>query len=123
MRSGAASGDARSIRCAPPPEVECIGERKPHKPYEFGVKASVATTLNHSVDGPFVVHTAAQPGNPYDGHTLVTVLPDIEAFIGVAVKRCFADAGYNFRRLIRWLSLLLRRILTALCGAVLIAPV
>lgn len=31
------------------PEVECIGKRKPHKPYEFGVKASVATTLNHSV--------------------------------------------------------------------------
>ena len=28
------------------PEVECKG--KPHKPYEFGVKVSVATTLKHS---------------------------------------------------------------------------
>jgi IS5 family transposase len=27
------------------PEVECIGKGKPHKPYEFGVKVSVATTL------------------------------------------------------------------------------
>ena len=27
------------------PEVECIGKGKAHKPYEFGVKVSVATTL------------------------------------------------------------------------------
>src|SRR5882762_7370437 len=31
------------------PEVECIGKGKPHKPYEFGVKVSVATPpLKHS---------------------------------------------------------------------------
>jgi transposase, IS5 family len=28
------------------PEVECIAKGKAHKPYEFGVKVSVATTLN-----------------------------------------------------------------------------
>ena len=27
------------------PEVECIGKGKAHKPYEFGVKVSVATTV------------------------------------------------------------------------------
>ena len=27
------------------PEVECIGKGKVHRPYEFGVKVSVATTL------------------------------------------------------------------------------
>lgn len=27
------------------PEMECIGKGKAHKPYEFGVKVSVATTL------------------------------------------------------------------------------
>ena len=27
------------------PEVECIGKGKAHRPYEFGVKVSVATTL------------------------------------------------------------------------------
>ena len=33
--------------------MECIGKRKgkPHKPYEFGVKVSVATTLKHSKGG------------------------------------------------------------------------
>src|SRR5208282_4362749 len=30
------------------PEVECIGKGKAHRPYEFGVKVSVATTLHHS---------------------------------------------------------------------------
>jgi transposase, IS5 family len=33
------------------PEVECIGKGKPHKPYEFGVKVSVATTLKHCKGG------------------------------------------------------------------------
>jgi hypothetical protein len=29
------------------PEVECIGKDKAHRPYEFGVKVSVATTVKH----------------------------------------------------------------------------
>src|SRR5215213_3191333 len=29
------------------PEVECIGKGKAHRPYEFGVKVSVATTIGH----------------------------------------------------------------------------
>ena len=29
--------------------------------------------------GQFVAHVKALPGNPYDGHTLATVIPDIEA--------------------------------------------
>ncbi len=49
------------------PEVACIGKGKAHRPYEFGVKVSVATTLNRSKGGQFVAHVAALPGNPYDG--------------------------------------------------------
>jgi IS5 family transposase len=49
------------------PEVECIGKGKAHKPYEFGVKVSVATPLKHSKGGQFVAHVQALPGNPYDG--------------------------------------------------------
>jgi IS5 family transposase len=58
------------------PEVECIGKGKAHKPYEFGVKVSVATPLNRCRGGQFVAHVKALPGNPYDGHTLAAVLPD-----------------------------------------------
>jgi IS5 family transposase len=35
------------------------------------------------------------PGNPYDGHTLETVLPGIEAMTGAALSRILADAGYK----------------------------
>jgi hypothetical protein len=133
------------------------------------------------------------PGNPYDGHTLATVIPDMETLVGNVIARILADkgyrghnapsdhkfrvfisgqkrgvtpkikrelrrraavepvighlkaehrmgrnylwfrqgdaanavlaaAGYNFRRLIRWLSLLLRQILSALAAAVHTVP-
>jgi IS5 family transposase len=175
------------------PEVECIGKGKAHRPYEFGVKVSVATTLSHAKGGQFVTHVKAMPGNPYDGHTLKTVIPEMEALIGNIIERLLGDkgyrghnappgykfrvfisgqkrrvtpkikrelrrrsaiepvighlksehrmgrnylwhrqgdainavlaaAGYNFRRLIRWLSLLLRQILSALTPAVQTVP-
>jgi hypothetical protein len=46
------------------PEVECIGKGKAHRPYEFGVKVSVATTISHARGGQFVTHVQALPGNP-----------------------------------------------------------
>ncbi|MEY9591078.1 IS5 family transposase [Bradyrhizobium yuanmingense] len=127
----------------------------------------------------------ALPGNPYDGHTLATVIPDMEVLVGNTITRILADkgyrghnappdhkfrvfisgqkrgvtpraavepvighlkaehrmgrnylwfrqgdaanavlaaAGYNFRRLIRWLSLLLRQILSALTPALQAVP-
>lgn len=175
------------------PEVECIGKGKAHRPYEFGVKVSVATTLSHAKGGQFVTHVKALPGNPYDGHTLATVIPDMQALLGAAIARVIADkgyrghglppdykfkvflsgqkrgvtptikrqlrrrsavepvighlkeehrmgrnylwfrhgdaanavlaaAGYNFRRLIRWLRFLLRNILAALIGKLSLIP-
>jgi transposase, IS5 family len=77
------------------PEVECIGKGKAHRPYEFGVKVSVATTLHHSKGGQFIAHAKALPGNPYDGHTLATVIPEIEAQIGASLARIVADRGYR----------------------------
>ena len=77
------------------PEVECIGKGKAHKPYEFGVKVSVATTIKHSRGGQFVLHAKALPGNPYDGHTLAAIIPAIEDIIGVTLTRILADAGYR----------------------------
>ena len=175
------------------PEVECIGKGKAHRPYEFGVKVSVATTHRHAKGGQFVTHVKSLPGNPYDGHTLANVIPDMEALVGNTIVRILADkgyrghnappdykfrvfisgqkrrmtpkikremrrrsavepvighlksehrmgrnylchrqgdainavlaaAGYNFSRLIRWLRLLLRQILAALIGELLLNP-
>ena len=77
------------------PEVECIGKGKAHKPYEFGVKVSVATPLNRCRGGQFVAHVKALPGAPYDGHTLAIVLPELERQIGADLSRIVADAGYK----------------------------
>ncbi len=176
------------------PEVECIGKGKAHRPYEFGVKVSVATTISRAKGGQFITHVKALPGNPYDGHTLASVIPDMEGLVGNTIARILADkgyrghnappdhkfrvfssgqkrgvtpkikrelrrraavepvighlkaehrmgrnylwfrkgdaanavlatAGYNFRRLIRWVSLLLRQILSALTAAVQTIPI
>jgi len=77
------------------PEVECIGKGKAHRPYEFGVKVSVATTVKRSAGGQFVAHVAALPGNPYDGHTLATVIPQMQALLGNVIDRIITDAGYR----------------------------
>src|SRR5271155_2303462 len=77
------------------PEVECIGKGKPHKPYEFGVKVSIATPVKHSAGGQFVAHITALPGNPYDGHTLANVVPAMQALLGNVLDRIIADAGYR----------------------------
>jgi IS5 family transposase len=73
-------------------EVECIGKGKAQAPYEFGVKVLVATTLKRSKGGQFAPHAKALPGSPYDGHTLATIIPDMENAIGNEIDRIFADA-------------------------------
>ncbi len=77
------------------PEVECIGKGKPQRPYEFGVKVSVATTLHRCKGGLFVAHVKALPGSPYDGHTLASLIPEIETLVGASLKRIVADRGYR----------------------------
>jgi len=73
------------------PEVECIAKGKAHKPYEFGVKASLATTAQ----GGFVVGMMSCPGNPYDGHTLADQLDQVERLTGKMPERCHVDKGYK----------------------------
>ena len=65
------------------------------KPYEFGVKVSVATPSKHCAGGQFVTHIAALPGEPYDGHTLANVVPAMQALLGNVLDRIIADAGYR----------------------------
>ena len=77
------------------PEVECIGKGKAHKPYEFGCKVSIATPVTKPKGGQFVLHAQALHGNPYDGHTLRTVITGIEDLTGVEVHRIHVDKGYR----------------------------
>jgi len=77
------------------PETECIGKGKAHKPYEFGCKVSIATTNRRCRGGQFVLHAKALPGNPYDGHTLGTVIEETQALTGREIERAYADKGYR----------------------------
>jgi transposase, IS5 family len=94
-RKSLPSGSVPRVYSLHAPEVECIGKGKAHRPYEFGVKLSIATTLNRSKGGQFIAHAKALPGNPYDGHTLATVIPEIETQIGANLTRIVADRGYR----------------------------
>jgi len=77
------------------PEVECIGKGKARTPYEFGCKVSIATPVTKPKGGQFVLHAQALHGNPYDGHTLGTVIAGMEGLTGVEVRRIHVDKGYR----------------------------
>ena len=45
--------------------------------------------------GQFVLAAKALPGNRYDGHTLSSVAPHVEAIVGNEIKHIIADKGYR----------------------------
>ena len=73
------------------PETECIAKGKAHKKYEFGCKASLASTNG----GNFIVAAMAHHGRPYDGHTLRGVLDQAETLTGVKPAEVHVDLGYR----------------------------
>ena len=73
------------------PEVEVIGKGKVAKPWEFGVKVSVAVTNKESC----VVGCSSMPNNPFDGHTLAETLEQAGSLSGVTPKGCYVDCGYK----------------------------
>lgn len=76
------------------PEVECIGKGKARKPYEFGVKTSVAITHKSGL----MVGARTFPGNPYDGHILSAQLEQVGILLqdtGKVPKEVFVDLGFR----------------------------
>jgi IS5 family transposase len=76
------------------PETECISKGKANKRYEFGVKASFATTLRET----FVVGARSFTGNPYDGHTLTEQLEQTEILCNTVAAEVYVDRGYRGHR-------------------------
>lgn len=76
------------------PEVECISKGKARKPYEFGVKASIAVTHKSGL----MVGARTFPGNPYDGHVLNQQLEQTTILledVGRSPKQVVVDLGYR----------------------------
>ncbi len=76
------------------PEVECIGKGKARKPYEFGVKVSVAVTHKQGL----MVGARSFTCNPYDGHTLNEQLEQVTILTedtGTRPKQVSVDLGFR----------------------------
>ena len=76
------------------PEVECIGKGKARKPYEFGVKTSIAVTHKSGL----MVGARTFPGNPYDGHVLNEQLEQTTLLLedtGKSPQQVIVDLGYR----------------------------
>lgn len=76
------------------PEVECIGKGKARKPYEFGVKVSLAITEKSGL----VVGARSFPGNPFDGHTLAQQIEQTNTLledIGTKPTTAVVDLGFR----------------------------
>ena len=76
------------------PEVECIGKGKARKPYEFGVKTSIAVTHKSGL----MVGARTFPGNPYDGHVLNEQLEQTTILLedtGKSPQQVIVDLGYR----------------------------
>lgn len=76
------------------PEVECIAKGKARKPYEFGVKVSVAVTHRQGL----MVGARSFSGNPYDGHTLNEQLEQVTILTedtGAKPRQVIVDLGFR----------------------------
>ncbi|KVG83976.1 hypothetical protein WJ36_01690 [Burkholderia ubonensis] len=71
--------------------MECISKGKVRKPYEFGVKVSIATTHKEGL----VIGARSMPGNPYDGHTLAEALEQAAILSDVQPEIAIVDRGYG----------------------------
>ncbi len=81
------------------PEVGCICKGKAHKRYEFGCperdglchKVSMVT----SSKGNWILAIEAVHGNPYDGHTLESILDQVKENVGWQPGKAHVDRGYR----------------------------
>ena len=82
------------IRDRHAPEVECIGKGKARKPYEFGVKVSLAVTHKQGL----MVGARSFPGNPFDGHILSAQLEQTTNLLqdlGRGPTQAIVDLGFR----------------------------
>lgn len=76
------------------PGVECLAKGKARKPYEFGVKVSLAVTHKQGK----MVGAKSFPGNPYDGHTLARQIEQTNSLVkefGVKPTTAIVDLGFR----------------------------
>ena len=83
--------DKNKVYSVHEPEICCIAKGKAGQKYEFGNKASVATTSR----GGWLLGALSRPDNPYDGHTLEAQLTQVRRLVGQKVQEAHVDMGFR----------------------------
>jgi IS5 family transposase len=83
--------DKHKVHSVHEPHVSCIAKGKAGKKYEFGSKASIASTSK----GVWIVGAQNKPGNPYDGHTLTEQIKQVRRLVGKNPATVHVDMGYR----------------------------
>jgi len=73
------------------PKVYCIAKGKDHKPYEYGAKASIASTAR----GGIILSAVSHPENIHDSKTLEEVLEKAESVRESKIDQAVVDRGYR----------------------------
>jgi IS5 family transposase len=77
------------------PGVVCIAKGKPHKPYEFGTKVSIAVDPATGL----VVGAHAMPGRQHDRASVPETLAQVTRLTGQVPKRAICDLGYRGKQM------------------------
>jgi transposase, IS5 family len=83
--------DRNKIYSLHEPQVYCIAKGKDHKAYEYGCKASIASTAKSNL----IVGVVSHEQNLHDSHTLPEILAHVAASRGKAAKIAVCDRGYR----------------------------
>ena len=72
-------------------DIYCVGKGKDHKPYEYGRKASVVSTLDSQV----IIGVASHDEHTHDSKTLKSALSEAERFRKTPIELAVVDRGYR----------------------------
>lgn len=95
--------DTNKIYSLHEPQVYCVAKGKDHKQYEYGSKASIASTAK----GNLIVGVVSHEQNLHDSHTLPEILRHVEQSRGKAAKQAVCDRGYRGKREVNGTQLIL----------------
>jgi IS5 family transposase len=83
--------DKNKIYSLHEPDIYCVGKGKDHKPYEYGRKASIVTTLDSQV----IVGVASHDQHEHDSKTLEAALKSANENRRKPVSTTVVDRGYR----------------------------
>ncbi len=86
--------DTHKIYSLHEPQVYCIAKGKDHKQFEYGSKASIASTAQ----GNLIVGVVNHEQNLHDSNTLPEILRHVEASRGKPARQAVCDRGYRGKR-------------------------